>query len=109
MDTVSELTVRETGILLALGSGELSGYGIVRQCRLDTAGDIKLSNGTLFPALKRMEKMGAVEKVTGVTGQDPKKGRLSAKSYRMTRLGRQLLELQLGAYRRMVRLGQERI
>jgi DNA-binding PadR family transcriptional regulator len=102
MEEARELTRRETNMLLALAVGPMSGYMIVRQCREDSMGEVALSNGTVFPALRRLFELGAVEQVKAETGR-------ASKHYRLTRKGRQLLEWELATYRRLVRLGQERI
>jgi DNA-binding PadR family transcriptional regulator len=99
-----ELTAREVNILLALAASEMSGYKIVRQCEEDTSGDLVLSNGTIFPALRKLLATGAIAE----TAQQMKTMR-PQRVYRITMLGRQLLEWKLAMYRRMVRLGQERI
>ena len=50
-----QLSNRELRILLALAAGPSSGYGVAEQYQEDAHDELKLSNGTLFPALKRLE------------------------------------------------------
>jgi DNA-binding PadR family transcriptional regulator len=64
-----------------------------------------MSNGTLVPALRRLEAYGAIElDKHGNARSGP--GR---KIWRLSRKGRMMLELELAVYRRLVRLGHERL
>lgn len=47
-------------ILLALYSGELHGYGIMKQVEADSEGKIKMGAGTLYGSIKRMLDAGLV-------------------------------------------------
>jgi DNA-binding PadR family transcriptional regulator len=104
-DESTSLLESEARILLALAASQASGYEIARQCEKDSADNIEMSNGTVYPALRRLKQWSAVE----VAGEDPSGPGKPAKVWRITQTGRMLLEWELASYRRMVRLGQERL
>lgn len=83
----------ETGfyILLCLGE-ENHGYGIIQRVERLTGGEIRLSPGTMYGSLSKMEKDGLI---AFVREEDKRK------LYRLTDLGRQVLELES---RRIARL-----
>lgn len=76
----------ETGfyILLCLRE-ETHGYGIVKRTEQLTDGEIKISPGTLYGSLSKMEKDGLIRFVH----EEEKR-----KIYCITELGRQVLELE---------------
>lgn len=77
----------ETGfyILLCLRK-EAHGYSIVREVDTLTNGEIKISPGTLYGSLSKMEKDGLIRFV-----REEEKRRI----YRITELGQQVLELEM--------------
>ena len=79
----------ETGfyILLCLGE-ENHGYGIIQRVERLTGGEIRLSPGTMYGSLSKMEKDGLI---AFVREEDKRK------LYRLTDLGRQVLELPVDA------------
>ncbi len=83
----------ETGfyILLCLRE-ETHGYGIVKRTEELTGGQIKLSPGTLYGSLSKMEKDGLIEFVR----EEDKR-----KIYRITPLGTQVLELEMKRIERL--------
>lgn len=85
----------ETGfyILLCLRE-EAHGYSIVQKVAALTDGEIKISPGTLYGSLSKMEKDGLIEFVR----EEEKR-----KIYRITDLGRQILELEMKRIERLYR------
>lgn len=85
----------ETGfyILLCLRE-EAHGYSIVKRTEQLTHGEIKISPGTLYGSLSKMEKDGLIQFVR----EEDKR-----KIYRITALGTQVLELEM---KRIARLYQ---
>lgn len=83
----------ETGfyILLCLRK-EMHGYGIVQQTERLTNGEIRLSPGTLYGSLSKMEKDGLIEFVR----KEEKR-----KIYRITALGTQVLDLEMKRIERL--------
>lgn len=84
-------------ILLCLRR-ENHGYGILQQTQQMTGGEIRLSPGTLYGSLSKMEKDGLIEFV-----REEEKRRL----YRLTGLGEELLELEKKRIARLYRNMQE--
>lgn len=63
--------------------GSLHGYGIARRIEQVSANNLSLNQGTIYPALLRLEQRGWVKGEWGIS----ETGR-RAKFYSMTRLGR---------------------
>jgi DNA-binding PadR family transcriptional regulator len=99
------MTTIEISILVVLADGPLHAYGIARKCDEDSGGEGVMSNGTLVPALARLEASGVIELDKHVNARSGP-GR---KIWRLSRQGRLALELELASYRRLVRLGHERL
>lgn len=83
----------ETGfyILLCLRE-EAHGYGIVKKTEQLTNGEIKISPGTLYGSLSKMEKDGLITLVQKEENR---------KIYRITELGSQVLELEMKRIERL--------
>jgi PadR family transcriptional regulator, regulatory protein PadR len=99
------MTTIEISILVALADEPLHAYAIARKCDEDAGGEGVMSNGTLHPALFRLEASGVIELDKHMNARSGP-GR---KIWRLSRKGRMMLELELAAYRRLVRLGHERL
>lgn len=72
-------------LLAALQSGPTHGYGVIQRLRLTSDGALELAEGTVYPALHRLERdeLIAAEE-TRVDGR-------RRRSYRLTDRGRQVL------------------
>lgn len=83
----------ETGfyILLCLRE-EAHGYGIVKKTEQLTNGEIRLSPGTLYGSLSKMEKDGLIKFI---------KEEDNRKLYRMTELGAEVLALEMKRIERL--------
>ncbi len=83
----------ETGfyILLCLRE-EAHGYGIVKKTEQLTNGEIKISPGTLYGSLSKMEKDGLITLVQKEENR---------KIYRITELGSQVLDLEMKRIERL--------
>lgn len=89
----------ETGfyILLCLRR-EAHGYGIVQQVEALTRGELRLSPGTLYGTLSKMEKDGLIRFLR----EEDKR-----KIYHITPLGEEVLQLELQRIRRLSETIQE--
>ena len=76
-------------VLKTLSSGALHGYAIARRIEEATGDVIQVEEGSLYPALYRMEKRGWIEADWGTSGTGRK-----AKLYRLTNTGRKQLRLE---------------
>lgn len=85
----------ETGfyILLCLQE-EMHGYSIVQKVEALTGGEIRLSPGTMYGSLSKMEKDGVIVFVR----EEEKR-----KIYRISKLGREVLELEMKRIERLYR------
>jgi len=82
-------------IIKTLARGPSHGYAVARFIE-DTSGDALLvEDGSLYPALYRLERRGWVEAEWGMS----ELGR-RAKLYRLTELGREQLATELATWRR---------
>jgi len=87
------IPMTETGfyILLCLQQPN-HGYGIVQRVEQMTEGEIRLTPGTMYGSLSKMEKDGLISFVR----EEEKR-----KIYQITELGRQVLELELKRIERL--------
>jgi PadR family transcriptional regulator, regulatory protein PadR len=85
----------ETLVLKTLTGGRRHGYGIARAIEDATEGVVGIEEGSLYPALYRMERKGWVEAEWGVS----ELGR-RAKFYRLTPKGRRQRTAQAAEWAR---------
>lgn len=83
----------DTLILKTLAGGAMHGYAIGKWIEDATGAAIELEEGTLYPALYRLEKRGLLDAEWGTS----ELGR-RAKFYRLTRAGRQHLASHTAAW-----------
>ena len=76
--------------------GPLHGYGIVRRIRQISEDLIQLNQGTLYPALLRLEQKGLIRSDWGLTDTKRK-----ARFYKLTALGRRQLGKEATNWERM--------
>ena len=84
-------------VLNTLASGSAHGYGIARWIEDTTHDALQIEEGSLYPALYRMEDRGWISSEWGIT---EKKRR--AKFYRLTARGRKQLEEETSSWERIV-------
>ncbi|HKQ60392.1 MAG TPA: helix-turn-helix transcriptional regulator [Candidatus Polarisedimenticolaceae bacterium] len=83
-------------LLAIVARGPVHGYAVIEQLRLRSAGAFDLPEGTVYPALYRLERLALLE-----SGQHEVAGR-TRRTYRITRAGRQVLREREQAWRRLV-------
>lgn len=95
------IPMTETGfyILLCLQQPN-HGYGIVQRVEQMTDGEIRLTPGTMYGSLSKMEK----DELISFVREEEKR-----KIYQITELGRQVLELELKRIERLYRNSREEI
>ena len=84
-------------ILKTLSWGEMHGYAIARWIFDRSGEELQIEEGTLYPALHRLEDRGWIEADWGVSENNRR-----AKFYRLTAQGRKQLEQEAGYWARMV-------
>jgi transcriptional regulator len=85
-------------ILRALVWGPAHGFAVARWIEAATAESLAVEEGTLYPALHRMEERGLIEAEWGVSENNRR-----AKYYRLTEPGRAQLGKQTASWRRYAR------
>jgi PadR family transcriptional regulator, regulatory protein PadR len=86
----------ELVVLATLRDGPLHGYAIIRDIRERSGGDLDVLEGTLYPALHRLESLGLV-KSRWATGAGRRR-----RVYELTKKGRDALEAQESEWRSFV-------
>ena len=76
-------------ILETLGSGRLHGWGISKRIRERSKDVLRVNQGSLYPALYRLEDRGWIEAEWGIS-----EGGRRAKFYRLTSPGRKQLRAE---------------
>ena len=83
-------------ILKAVSLGPLHGYGVLLRIQQISGEELVIQQGSLYPALYRLEHQGAV---TSEWGESENNRR--AKYYRLTDLGRERLDAETARWNRM--------
>ena len=85
-------------ILKTLSHGELHGYGIAQQIHQTVEDLLKVEDGSLYPALYRMEERGWISSEWGQSENNRR-----AKYYKLTKAGRKQLAAQAENWERVSR------
>lgn len=80
-------------VLKTLAAGPAHGYGIARALEAATGGQLDIEEGSLYPALYRMEKRGLLDAEWGTSELQRQ-----VKLYRLTRAGRAQLARETEAW-----------
>jgi transcriptional regulator len=83
-------------LLKALQLEPLHGYAIARRVQQLSEDALRVEEGSLYPALHRIEERGWVESDWGTSENNRR-----AKYYRLTRAGRKRLEAEAGDWKRL--------
>ncbi len=83
-------------ILHALQRGKMHGYAVAQTIHLLSDEELKVEEGSLYPALHRLELDGAISAHWGISENNRK-----AKYYEITRRGRKLIEQQHKTWARL--------
>ena len=83
-------------ILKTLARGELHGYEIVQRIQQTSEDVLKVEEGSLYPALYRMEEQGWIEAEWGASENNRR-----AKYYKLTRTGRKQLVAETSNWERV--------
>jgi len=85
-------------ILKTLSRDSMHGYGIAQHIHQSVDDVLKIEDGSLYPALYRMEERGWISSEWGVSENNRR-----AKFYKLTRAGRKQLEDQSSNWERISR------
>lgn len=83
-------------ILKTLSRGQMHGYGIVQRIHEDCEDLLKVEDGSLYPALYRMEERGWVKSEWGLSENNRR-----AKFYKLSRAGQKQLETERANWERI--------
>jgi transcriptional regulator len=83
-------------ILKSLSTGANHGYGIATRIHQLSDDVLKVEEGSLYPALYKMEERGLIESEWGVTDNNRK-----AKFYKLTRKGRSAAQAEVEGWLRL--------
>ncbi|BDC50806.1 PadR family transcriptional regulator [Bryobacterales bacterium F-183] len=83
-------------ILRTLSLRELHGYGIVQYLQQSSDNELLVEEGSLYPALQRLELNGWIEGAWGVTSSNRR-----ARIYKITPAGRKQLAVETRKYARL--------
>jgi transcriptional regulator len=86
----------DTLLLKALQLEPLHGYAIARRVQQLSEDALRVEEGSLYPALHRIEERGFVESDWGISENNRR-----ARYYRLTRAGRKRLEAEAGEWKRL--------
>jgi DNA-binding PadR family transcriptional regulator len=101
---MSTLTTAVLHVLLALGSGDRHGYGILKDVLSQSQGRVKLGPGTIYGTLQRLMELGWVEETDAparAKDDDPRR-----QYYRLTRDGRDALQTEIERLDTIVRVAR---
>jgi PadR family transcriptional regulator, regulatory protein PadR len=83
-------------VLRVLSGGEMHGWGIAQRISIVSNDALQLQEGTLYPALYRMEAKGWIESEWAASENNRR-----AKYYRLTKVGRKQLETHKQSWERL--------
>lgn len=83
-------------ILKAISLGPLHGYGILLRIQQISGGQLEIQQGSLYPALYRLEHQGLIASEWGESENNRK-----AKFYKLTAAGRKKLQTETANWNRM--------
>ena len=83
-------------ILKALSRGPSHGYDVVRWIHQTTDDLLRVEEGSLYPALHRLERRGWIDAEWGVSDNNRR-----AKYYKLTKSGRRQLSIETNTWKRM--------
>jgi PadR family transcriptional regulator, regulatory protein PadR len=84
-------------VLKALSWAPAHGFGVARWIEVVSRDELRVEEGSLYPALHRLEAEGWIEAEWGVSAN-----RRRAKFYALTPLGRRMLRAEEGRWRHFV-------
>ena len=83
-------------VLKALSLGPTHGYGVLKRIEETSRGQLSVEQGSLYPALARLEKAGVIRSEWGRSDNNRR-----AKYYRLTRAGRSQLRAETASWERL--------
>lgn len=91
-------------ILLSLAESERHGYGMIQDVEARTEGDVRLSPGTLYRSIQRMQDQGLIvesRRRPAASEDDPRR-----RYYRITPFGERVARAEVARLARLVRIAR---
>ena len=82
-------------VLKTLSLSPMHGWGISQRVQQISGGELEMNQGSLYPALQRLEKAGLITSEWGVTDNNRQ-----ARYYRLTAAGRRALGNEVESWKR---------
>jgi DNA-binding PadR family transcriptional regulator len=92
-------------VLLALAGDDLHGYAILKEVELRTAGEVKLSTGTLYGIIKRLLNEGFIVELRHRPAENDDERR---RYYRLSPKGREIAATEAERLEKVVALARAR-
>ena len=83
-------------VLAALAAGPAHGYAVIEEIKRRSGQKFNLPEGTVYPALHRLERRGWIKARWGTSENNRK-----AKFYELTKAGRRQLEIEQDAWQKL--------
>src|SRR6185295_8776671 len=93
-------------ILMALADEERHGYAVIQDIALRTNGDLKMSAGTLYRSIQRMQEQGLI--VESKNRPDPEEDDERRRYYRLTEFGNAVARAEARRLAQLVKLARAR-
>jgi DNA-binding PadR family transcriptional regulator len=93
-------------ILMALGDGELHGYAIIQDIAMRTGGEVKLSAGTLYRSIQRMQEQGLI--VESRRRPAPEEDDERRRYYQITSFGSTVIRAELRRLTFLIKLARSK-
>jgi transcriptional regulator len=84
-------------VLKTLALSPMHGWGISQRVQQLSRGEFEINQGSLYPALQRLEKDGLISSDWGLTDNNRQ-----ARYYRLTAAGRRALDSEVESWKRFV-------
>jgi DNA-binding PadR family transcriptional regulator len=104
IETLLPLQPATFHILIALGDGERHGYAIIQDIAARTGGEIKLSAGTLYRSIQRMQEQGLIVESRRRPAADLDDER--RRYYRITDFGSRVIRAELRRLTSLIKLAR---
>jgi len=105
IDSLLPLPLATFHILMSLSDGEMHGYGIILDVSVRTGGALKMSAGTLYRSIQRMQEQGLIVEVLRRRRADDDERR---RYYRITLLGAEVARAEASRLSQLVRMARAR-
>jgi len=105
--SIIPLTAPVFHILLALADRQRHGYAILKEVEARSRGEVQLSTGTLYAAIKRLLTDGLIEEAD--TRPSPAEDDDRRRYYRLTSLGRRVAQAEAERLMKLIGIANQKL